>query len=82
MLWLWKSREKVLALRFIHIQKTVHLQQLKGMQRSKQGVWKGYHLWHLSMEGIWKSTFSVTTLIVFTDFKIREHFNTCQFPTE
>ena len=24
--------------------KTVHLQQLKGMQSSKQGMWKGYHL--------------------------------------
>ena len=23
---------------------TVHLQQLKGMQSSKQGMWKGYHL--------------------------------------
>ena len=30
---------------------TMHLQQLKGMQSSKQGMWKGYHL---SIEGIWK----------------------------
>ena len=29
--------------------KTVHLQQLKGMQKSKLGMWKGYHL---SMGGI------------------------------
>ena len=30
---------------------TMHLQQLKGMQSSKQGMWKGHHL---STEGIWK----------------------------
>jgi len=29
----------------------MHLQQLKGMQSSKQGMWKGYHL---SIEGIRK----------------------------
>ena len=34
--------------------KTVHLQQLKGMQSSKQGMWKGYHL---SIEGIRKGYF-------------------------
>ena len=33
------------------IQKTVHLHQLKGMQSSTQGMWKGYHL---SKEGIRK----------------------------
>ena len=30
---------------------TVHLQQLKGLQISKQGMWKGYHF---STEGIRK----------------------------
>ena len=29
---------------FIHLLKTVHLQQLKGMQKSKLFMWKGYHL--------------------------------------
>ena len=41
-------------MRFIHILKTAHLQQLNGMQRSKLGMWKGYHL---SIEGIWKGYF-------------------------
>ena len=35
-----KSLKNVLFLRLIPIQKTVHLQQLKGMQSSKQGMWK------------------------------------------
>ena len=34
---LWKSRQNVLVLWFIHILKTVHLQQFKGMQSSKLG---------------------------------------------
>ena len=34
-LWLWKSRENVLALWYINISKTVDLQQLKGMPSSK-----------------------------------------------
>lgn len=33
--WLWKSRENGLVLRYIHILKTVHLKQLKGIQGSK-----------------------------------------------
>ena len=45
------SWENVLFLWLIPIEKTVHLQQLKGMQSRKQGMWKGYHL---SIEGIWK----------------------------
>ena len=32
------SRENVLFLRLIPIEKTVHLQQLKGMQSRKQGM--------------------------------------------
>ena len=39
------------ALWFIYILKTVHLQQLKGMQSSKLGLWKEYHL---SIEGMRK----------------------------
>ena len=34
-LWLWKSKKSILALWFIHILKTIHLQQLQGMQSSK-----------------------------------------------
>ena len=34
----------------------MHLQQLKGMQSSKQGILKGYHL---PIEGIRKGTFFV-----------------------
>ena len=30
--------------RLFHILKTVRLQQLRGVQSFKQGVWKGYHL--------------------------------------
>ena len=45
-----------LVLSFIHILKAVHSWQLKGMQSSKLGVRKGYHL---SIEGIPKGTFSV-----------------------
>ena len=41
-LWLWKSRENVLVLWFIHVFKTLHLQHLKGMQSSKLGRRKGY----------------------------------------
>ena len=41
-LWLWKSRENVLVLWFIHIYKTLHLQQLKVMQSCKLGRRKGY----------------------------------------
>ena len=43
---------------FIHILKTVHLQQLtelKGKQSSKLGMWEGYHL---SKEDTRKGTFS------------------------
>ena len=43
-LWLWKGQEKVLGLGFVHTFKTVHLQELKGMQSYKIGKWKGYHL--------------------------------------
>ena len=40
-----KSWENVLVLWFIHdMLKTMHLQSLKGIQRSILGVWKGYHL--------------------------------------
>ena len=45
------SRENVLFLWLISIERTVHLQQLKEMQSRKQGKWKGHHL---SIEGIWK----------------------------
>ena len=48
-LWLWKSRDNFLVFWFVHSLKTVHLQQLKVMQSSKLGIWKGYHL---SIEGI------------------------------
>ena len=41
--------ESVLFLWFIPIYMTMHLQQLKGIQSSKRGMWKGYHL---SIEGI------------------------------
>ena len=41
-LWLWKGQEKVLGFWFVHTFKTVHLQELKGMQSSKRGKWKGY----------------------------------------
>ena len=44
-----KSLENVLFLRLIPIQKTVILQQLKGIQSSKQGMRKGYRL---SIQGI------------------------------
>ena len=52
-LWLWKSRENVLALWYINISKTVDLQLLKGMPSSKlgTGMWKRYLL---SIEGIGK----------------------------
>ena len=43
-LWLWKSQESIMVLWFIPILKTVYLLQLKGMQNSKLGNWKGYHL--------------------------------------
>ena len=43
-LWLWKCRENVMVLWFVYISKTVHLQQLKGMQSSKEDMWKGCHL--------------------------------------
>ena len=43
-----QSRENVLVLWLIPIHKTV---QLKGMQTSKQGMWKGHHF---SIEGIRK----------------------------
>ena len=38
-----KRSEKVLGFWFVHTFKTVHLQELKGMQSSKRGKWKGYH---------------------------------------
>ena len=44
-----KNSRKRSGLRFIHVIKKVHLQQLKGMQSSKLGMWKGHHL---STEGI------------------------------
>ena len=47
----WKKSRKRSGLGFIHILKTVHLRQLKGMQSSKIGMWKGHHL---SLEGIRK----------------------------
>ena len=50
-LWLYKVEKTFLLLRLIPIQMTVHLQQLKGMQNSKQGMCKGYYL---SLEGIRK----------------------------
>ena len=46
---------KLFFLWLIAIKKTVHLQQLKGMQSSKLGMWKGYHL---SIEGITKAVIS------------------------
>ena len=46
-----KSLKNVLFLRLIPIQKTVILQQLKGIQSSKQGMRKGYRL---SIQGIRK----------------------------
>ena len=39
-----KCQENVLFLWLIPAWKTVHLQQVKEMQSSKQGMWKGYHL--------------------------------------
>ena len=39
-----------IAEKIVHVQ-WVHLQQMKGMQSSKLGMWKGYHL---PMEGVWK----------------------------
>ena len=48
-LWLRKRRENVLFLWVINVFKTVHLQQLIGMQSSKRGMWKRYHL---AVEGI------------------------------
>ena len=47
-LWLWKSRENILVLWFIHILKTLHLQESKILNYCR-GMWKGYHL---SIEGI------------------------------
>ena len=40
-LWLWLKFRKCSGLRFIHILKPLHLQQLKGMQSFKLGMWKG-----------------------------------------
>ena len=48
LLWLHKVDKNVLFLWSIPIKMKVHLQQVKGMQSSKQGMWKGYHL---SIEG-------------------------------
>ena len=48
-LWLRKRRENVLFLWIINVLKTVRLQQLIGMQSSKRGMWKRYHL---AVEGI------------------------------
>ena len=48
LLWLYKVEKNVLFLWSIPIEKKVHLQQVKGMLSSKQGMWKGYHL---SIEG-------------------------------
>ena len=46
------ERDKGLTDEFYSFIKTVHyLQQFKGIQSSKQGMWKGYHL---SIEGILK----------------------------
>ena len=45
-----KSRKRSI-LWLITIWKTMHLQQLREMQSSKQGLWEGYHL---SIEGIRK----------------------------
>ena len=49
-IWLWKSRASV-GLWFSHILKTVNLQQLKGMQCSNLGLWKGYHLVYKRVKG-------------------------------
>ena len=50
-LWLYKVEKTLSFLCLIPIQKTVHLKQLKEMQSSKKGGWKGYHL---SIENIRK----------------------------
>ena len=41
-----------LVLWFIHILKTVHLQQLRGMPCSKPGMWKRYHCLQKVKEGV------------------------------
>ena len=43
-LWLWKKRTLSGFAGYIHILKTVHLQQFKWMKSSKLGMWKGDHL--------------------------------------
>ena len=47
-----KSWVNGLVLWFIHILKTVHVQQLKGMQSSKLGMWKEYHCQEKVYEGV------------------------------
>ena len=55
-----KTRKLPGLLWFIHIQKTVHLPQLKRMQHSKLGMWKRYHL---SMKDIRMGTGQKWTII-------------------
>ena len=47
-----KSWVNGLVLWFIHILKTVHVQQLKGMQSSKLGMWKEYRCQEKVYEGV------------------------------
>ena len=60
LLWLWKSQENVLVSWFILILKTAHLQQLKGMQSSKLGMWK---VSHWSMEDIRKGFLCLSKIV-------------------
>ena len=47
----WKKSRKRSGLGFIHILKTVHLQQLKGTRSSKLGIRKGHHLSIVGLRG-------------------------------
>ena len=50
-LWLWKSRQNVLVLWFIHILQTVQFQRLKRLKSFKLSMWKGNLV---PIEGIFK----------------------------
>ena len=47
-----KSWVNGFVLWFIHVLKTVYVQQLKGMQSSKLGMWKGYRCQEKVYEGV------------------------------
>ena len=53
---------KLLVVWFINILKTVYLQQFKGLQSSKLGMWKGYNL---STEGIQKGYWPFLSKMVY-----------------